>query len=142
MGLIEIAYDEGKRAVITPLGEEVLFGRRPVELSVIDRSVKEKTDKRGSRLQLQIPSITSPGLPPTSGVEDPRLFEALRQLRKQCAEEEHMPPYIVFSDKVLHSLATRKPTTIEAFGQVSGIGDFKRQKYGQRFVALIRKFAG
>ena len=58
----------------------------------------------------------------------------------QCAEQEKMPPYIVFSDKVLHSLATIKPTTLEAFGHISGIGEFKKQKYGLRFTALICKF--
>ena len=140
MGLIEIAYDEGQHAKITPSGEDILFGRKTIELSVIDRSVKEQPKRQKPKLQLQIPSITIPGLPPTSGTEDPRLFEALRQLRLQCAEEEKMPPYIVFSDKTLHALATIKPTTIEQFGHVSGIGEFKRQKYGQRFISLIQKF--
>jgi ATP-dependent DNA helicase RecQ len=64
----------------------------------------------------------------------------LRDLRHQCAEEEGFPAYIVFSDKVLHSLATIKPTTIDAFGFIQGIGEYKKQKYGQRFVALIRRF--
>ena len=140
MGLIEIAYDEGQHAKITPSGEDILFGRKSIELSVVDRSVKEQPKRQKPKLQLQIPSITIPGLPSTSGTEDPRLFEALRQLRLQCAEEEKMPPYIVFSDKTLHALATIKPTTIEQFGHVSGIGEFKRQKYGQRFISLIQKF--
>ena len=140
LGLFEIVYDEGKRTQITPLGEEVLFGRKEVMLNVVDHSTKEQGRQRRSRLQLQIPSITIPGLPPTTGTEDKQLFEALRQLRLQCAEQEKMPPYIVFSDKVLHSLATIKPTTLEAFGHISGIGEFKKQKYGLRFTALICKF--
>jgi ATP-dependent DNA helicase RecQ len=140
LGLIEIAYDEGQHAKITPAGEDVLFGRKTIQLSVIDRSVKEEPRQRKPRLQLQIPSITIPGLPPTTGIEDPRLFEALRHLRKQCAEEEGFPPYIVFSDKVLHSLATQKPTTMEQFGYISGIGEHKQQKYGARFIALIKKY--
>ncbi len=140
MGLIEIAYDENQHAKITPQGDDVLYGRRPVQLSIVDHSVKAEPKRQRPRLQLQIPSITIPGLPPATGVEDPRLFEALRQLRKQCADEEGFPPYIVFSDKVLHSLATIKPTTLEQFGFISGIGDHKRQKYGQRFVSLIRKY--
>ena len=139
MGLFEIVYDEGKRAQITSLGEDVLYGRKSISLSVADHSVQQP-QKRRSRMQLQIPSITIPGLPTTSGVEDPQLFEALRQLRTRCAEEEKMPPYIVFSDKVLHALATVKPTTIEAFGHIPGIGDYKKQKYGLRFTALIAKF--
>ena len=79
-------------------------------------------------------------MPPTTGVEDPKLFDALRTLRRQCAEEEGFPPYIVFSDKVLHTLATQKPVTVEQFGFIPGVGDHKRQKYGPRFIALIKKF--
>jgi ATP-dependent DNA helicase RecQ len=41
---------------------------------------------------------------------------------------------------VLHSLATIKPTTIEQFGAISGIGEHKKQKYGTRFLALIQKY--
>ncbi len=140
MGLFEIAYDEQQHTKVTPLGEDVLYGRKDVELSVVDRSVKEEAKKPKKRLHLEIPAISIPGLPPTTGAEDPKLFEALRQLRLQCAQEEGFPPYIVFSDKVLHSLAQLKPTTLEQFGFVSGVGEHKKQKYGERFVALIRRY--
>ena len=139
LGYIEIAYDEHSRVVITPTGEDVLFGRRKAELAVIDRQ-QQATKKPRRRLGLEIPTITIPGMAPTAGTEDSRLFEALRQLRKRCADEEGFPPYIVFSDKVLHALATQKPTTLEAFGYIPGIGDHKRQKYGTRFLAVIQKF--
>ena len=141
MGFFDIVYNEGRRAQVTVLGEEVLYGRKSAELCVIDRSSKEEPRQRKPRLTLEIPSITIPGLPPTAGIEDPKLFEALRQLRRQCAEEEGFPPYIVFSDKVLHTLATQKPTTIEQFGYIPGIGEHKRQKYGKRFIELIQRFA-
>ncbi|MEE3391980.1 MAG: HRDC domain-containing protein, partial [Candidatus Cryptobacteroides sp.] len=42
--------------------------------------------------------------------------------------------------KVLHSLATLKPTTIEAFGMISGIGEFKNNKYGEEFIKVIKKY--
>jgi len=140
MGYFEIVYNEGRRVQVTAAGEDVLYGRRAAMLCVINRQV-EAVPRRKSRLTLTIPTITIPGLPPAEGIEDTKLFEALRQLRRQCAEEEGMPPYIVFSDKVLHTLATQKPTTIEQFGAIPGVGDFKRQKYGPRFVALIQKFS-
>lgn len=140
MGYIEIAYNDGHKVKVTTLGEDVLYGRREATLCVIDHSAKE-TPKRKPRLRLEIPTITIPGLPPTTGVEDPKLFEALRNLRTICADEEGFPPYIVFSDRVLHSLATIKPTTIEQFGAISGIGEHKKQKYGTRFLALIQKYA-
>ena len=139
MGFIELAYDDGNKVKVTELGSDVLYGHHTAELCVIDRSLKEVPRKK-PRLHLEIPSVTIPGLPPTDGVEDPRLFEALRQLRLQCAQEEGFPPYIVFSDKVLHSLATAKPATLEQFGFIAGIGEHKKQKYGERFVALIRRY--
>ena len=140
MGFFEVVYNEGRRTVVTPLGNDVLFGRKTAQLCVIDRSTKQEPKRSQKRLTLEIPAITIPGLPPTTGIEDPKLFEALRQLRRICAEEENFPPYIVFSDKVLHALATQKPTTVEQFGFIPGIGDYKRQKYGSRFVALIQKY--
>ena len=139
MGFIEIAYNEGNRVKITDIGLDVLYGRKTVQLCVIDHRTKEEP-KRKARLRLEIPSITIPGLPPTTGVEDPKLFEALRELRMTCANEEGFPPYIIFNDKVLHSLATIKPTSLEQFGHISGIGEHKKLKYGERFVSLIKKF--
>ena len=138
MGFIEIAYNDGNKVKVTNIGEDVLYGRKSAQLCVIDHSVKEERKK--PRLKLEIPTITIPGLPPTTGVEDMKLFEALRSLRLTCANEEGFPPYIVFSDKVLHSLATIKPTTIEQFGNISGIGEHKKEKYGNRFIALIQKY--
>ena len=138
MGFIEIAYNDGNKVKVTNLGEDVLYGRKSAQLCAIDHSVKEERKK--PRLKLEIPTITIPGLPPTTGIEDMKLFEALRSLRLTCANEEGFPPYIVFSDKVLHALATIKPTTIEQFGNISGIGEHKKEKYGNRFVALIQKY--
>ena len=140
LGFIEIVYDQKNIVRITPSGNNVLFGRDKATLCVINRTLKE-AQKPKKRLHLEIPSIAIPGLASTSGQEDKRLFEALRVLRQQCANEEGFPPYIVFSDKVLHSLATIKPTTLEQFGFISGIGEHKKQKYGQRFVALIQKYS-
>ena len=139
MGFFEIAYNDGHKIKITPLGNDVLYGKRQAQLCIIDHSAHETSHKK-PKLRLEIPTITIPGLPPTTGIEDPKLFEALRVLRATCASEEGFPPYIVFSDKVLHSLATIKPTTLEQFGNISGIGEHKRQKYGPRFVTLIQKY--
>jgi len=140
MGYLEIAYDEGNHAKITPSGLEVLYGRKQAILSVADHSRQQKAVKPQRKLMLEIPSISIPGMGLSTGVEDPNLFEALRKLRLICSQEEGFPPYIVFSDKVLHALATQKPTTIEQFGCIPGIGDHKKQKYGARFIELIKKY--
>ena len=137
MGFFEIQYDSGDTVTVTTAGSDVLYGRKTAMLNkVTEQEVPTTAKNRKSRkIQLVIPHFTNVG----EGQEDPKLFDALRILRKKCADEEGFPPYIVFSDKVLHNLATAKPTTLEAFGNVSGIGEHKKAKYGPRFIEVIRK---
>ena len=68
------------------------------------------------------------------------LFESLRKLRSEIASFEKVPPYIVFSDKTLSELCLVMPETEEAMLGVSGIGKFKYDKYGQRFMKEIKVF--
>lgn len=136
LGYFEIAYNENNYLKITASGNDILFGKEKATLAVIHREEpattgKEKTKKR------TIPKELPLGLP---GTESEELFEALRGLRKLLAAQEGIPPYIVLPDKVLHLLCISRPTTIEAFGQISGIGEYKRKKYGKEFIELIRQF--
>lgn len=66
------------------------------------------------------------------------LFEALRALRTEIAREEKVPPYIVFSDKALTHMCIMRPKTKEEMLTVSGVGEFKYEKYGERFLACIK----
>ncbi|HEY9657460.1 MAG TPA: DNA helicase RecQ [Allocoleopsis sp.] len=68
------------------------------------------------------------------------LFEQLRALRKQIADENAMPPYQIFGDSSLRLMAQLHPCTLEAFAQISGVGSYKLEQYGDRFVAAIRAF--
>ena len=139
LGYFEIAYNENNHLKITPAGSDVLFGRATARLVVIRREEANET-KRGRKRKLPVLSKELPlGLPNT---ENEDLFEVLRELRKRLADEEALPAYIVLSDKVLHLLSTSRPTTIEEFGNISGIGEYKKKKYGKDFVNLIRKFSG
>lgn len=138
LGYFEIAYNENNHLKITSAGSDVLFGRATARLVVIRREEANET-KRGRKRKLPVLSKELPlGLPNT---ENEDLFEALRELRKRLADEEALPAYIVLSDKVLHLLSTSRPTTIEEFGNISGIGEYKKKKYGKEFVSLIRKFS-
>ena len=144
MGLIDVVYNEGRRISITPLGEEVLFGKRQAMLSHVSHESKPKTRKQ-PRLQLVIPDMSvsetiGKVISSITGSEDKKLFDALRGLRKRIADSEGCPPYIIFSDKVLHSMASVKPKTIEQFGSISGIGDYKKAKYGKSFTEFIRNY--
>ena len=60
--------------------------------------------------------------------------------KKKVVVAKALPAYIVLSDKVLHLLSISRPTTIEEFGEISGIGEYKKKKYGKDFVNLIRQF--
>ena len=92
---------------------------------------------KGKKKKVVIAKELPFGIP---GGENEDLFEALRALRKQIADQDGLPAYIVLSDKVLHLLSVSRPTTIEEFGEISGIGEFKKKKYGKEFVNLIRQF--
>lgn len=138
LGYFEIAYNENNHLKITSTGSDVLFGRATARLVVIRREETNET-KQGRKRKVPLPGKELPlGLPDT---ENEALFEALHKLRKRLADEEALPAYIVLSDKVLHLLSTSRPATIEEFGNISGIGEYKKKKYGKEFVALIRKFS-
>lgn len=138
LGYFEIAYNENNHLKITSAGSDVLFGRATARLVVIRREEANET-KRGRKRKETVPAQELPlGLPNT---ENEALFEALRKLRKRLADEEALPAYIVLSDKVLHLLSTSRPTNLEEFGNISGIGEYKKKKYGKEFINLIRKYS-
>lgn len=70
------------------------------------------------------------------------LFEKLRKLRTSIAREESVPPFVVFSDATLEDMALLHPRTLEDMGKVRGIGSFKLQKYGPRFLSALQEDTG
>lgn len=78
-------------------------------------------------------------LPKVEGDVDPELFAQLRELRLELAKKEKVPPYIVFSDKTLAQMCLLKPRTKAKMLEVSGVGEFKYEKYGERFLQKIRE---
>ena len=138
LGYFEIAYNENNHLKITQSGTDVLFGRARALLVTIRREEAVQATK-GRKRKATVPTKELPlGLPNTESGE---LFEALRTLRKRLADQEALPAYIVLSNKVLHLLSASRPTTIEEFGNISGIGEYKKKKYGKEFVELIRKYS-
>mgnify|MGYP002576680713 FL=1 len=135
LGYFEIAYNENNHLKITPSGSNILFGKAKAMLAVIHR--EEIVTGKGKKKKVVIAKELPFGIP---GGENEDLFEALRGLRKQIADQDGLPAYIILSDKVLHLLSISRPTTIEAFGEISGIGEFKKKKYGKEFVNLIKQF--
>jgi ATP-dependent DNA helicase RecQ len=74
--------------------------------------------------------------------KDEDLFTALKQLRTKLAREANAPAYIIFSDATLHDICRKKPLTEAAFLEVSGVGQVKLEKYGARFLEVVREYEG
>jgi len=72
-------------------------------------------------------------------VSEAAIFEALRGLRRTIADERGVPPYLVFSDASLRDMARVKPLTLDEFRSVKGVGDWKLETFGDRFVAAVRQ---
>lgn len=129
LGYIEIAYNEDKHLKVTVLGEDVLFGRKPAQLSKIDHEdyrVTKRNHKRNSK-----------GISAPTAAEDNTLLEKLKALRSAIATEIGKPPYIVLNDKSLQQLAVDKPTQMYQLDNVYGFGEYKKNQWGKRFIHLI-----
>ncbi|MGE7666903.1 DNA helicase RecQ [Ureibacillus composti] len=72
--------------------------------------------------------------------QDDPLFEKLRGLRREIAEREGVPPFVVFSDKTLRDMCEKQPIDEVGFLEVSGVGQNKLEKYGELFISSIREF--
>ena len=147
MGFFEVAYNMHNQMKVTPLGWKVLKGEHQVSLAIVENEERAPRQQRVNRPSRgsSIPVVHAERVifeDEMAGVEDKKLFEYLRKIRKNLADEQGYPPYIVLSDKSLHELTRMKPTTLQAFGLISGIGEFKIKKYGDTFIKAIKKYTG
>ena len=71
---------------------------------------------------------------------DQPLWKALKELRTELATEQGVPPYIIFTDASMLQMVKSRPTDKDQFKYITGVGEFKSEKYGDRFCALINKF--
>ena len=105
----------------------VLRGERTVD--IVQAPVKTRAGATTTRVEI-----------PTSAVDE-SLFDALRALRKRLAQESGVPPYVIFHDATLRAMAQTRPTSLEAFATIGGVGQSKLAKYGSAFIDLIRQHA-
>ncbi|MFN8673510.1 MAG: DNA helicase RecQ [Candidatus Sericytochromatia bacterium] len=129
LGFIDIAYDHNYVLALTEASREVLYNNLKVQLidpKIIRKATEENTQKFETKKDLLFDS----------------LFERLRTLRKQISEEENIPPYRVFSDATLNDIVDKKPTSKLKMRNVSGIGELKYEKYGEKFLEVVREFLG
>ncbi len=128
IGLIEIAYDDHSHLRVSDSGKKVLFEGKKVPLAM--PQPKEKPGEKTPRFAEKSKAQT---------LRD-ELFEKLAALRKQVAQQQGTPPYLIFSDATLQIMAERRPTTDADMLQVSGVGERKLQLYGDAFIGAIRRY--
>ncbi len=137
MGFFEIAYNEDRHLHITPLGKEVLYGKRNVQLAVINRedfTVRSRRKKLREEREKEWATIGQG--------QSNDLYSRLREVRRQVATEIGKPAFIVMSDKSLQDLVLKRPTTLEAMADVYGFGEYKAKAYGKPFIEAIKQYEG
>ena len=94
-------------------------------------------------VEIHVPQQAVASTPPREtalGEDESRLLEKLRSLRKQLADAQSVPPYVVFSDASLRQMAQQRPVTTAAFSSISGVGKRKLEQYGPEFTEAIQQF--
>jgi len=111
------------RLVLTSGSWEVLRGAREVTLRHVETTRAKKT-------------VAERSIAGTHSA-DPSLFQTLRTLRREIAQEQGVPPFVVFSDRTLLDMVAKRPSDMPGFVQVHGVGATKANRYGERFLAAL-----
>ena len=121
---------------LTPSARPILQGKESLmlrkEAAAANRPKKVKKKKATAALLLE--SGTD-----AEGEANQALFEDLRELRRAIATEQKVPPYVIFHDKTLAAMALHRPVDEGGFLQISGVGQAKLERYGEKFLAVIRE---
>ena len=132
-GYLELSGDQYPVIQTTRKSAEFQQNNRTLVMKLAKEKEQEEVSgrkqKRGSRKKAGAAAMLSE--------KDLELFETLRVLRREIAEEEKVPPYMIFSDKTLALMSAAHPANLEEMLRISGVGEFKLQKYGERFLQVI-----
>ncbi len=115
--------NEHQGLMLTNEGLSILKGKEKVLIRADRLNIKAKTVKKSAAEIFDF---------------DNDLFESLRSLRQEIAQEQGVPAYIVFGDKTLKEMAASTPQTKEEMLQVGGVGEVKFERYGEQFLALLQ----
>jgi ATP-dependent DNA helicase RecQ len=121
-GVLEIWFHQGGRLLLTSQAKQILFEGKQIKLATLSKQ-QAKTKE----------------LKETSAVKTKELFEKLRVLRAVYAKDMGVPAYVIFSDASLKDMEQKKPTTMEGFSRISGVGKAKLEKYAAAFIKIIAK---
>lgn len=137
-----LVVSEGRLPLVQfgPRAAETVAPTFRYEIKKSERKSKSRSSGGDAKsTKLSAGERAAAGLGANTGV-DAELFEHLRALRMQIAREIGKPPYIVFSDRALRDMAERHPHTSKEFLEVNGVGANKLERYGKRFMEVIRIF--
>ncbi len=124
LGYCEIAFHQHNKILLTPFAKKVLFEGEKVKLTTVVKKVIDKNEIKEAKAK---PVKNS-------------LFETLRKLRYEIAQEEEVPAYVIFSDAALRQMEILRPMTDDDFLAVDGVGKVKLEKYGSDFINAIIEF--
>ncbi|MEO0731759.1 MAG: DNA helicase RecQ [Bacteroidota bacterium] len=128
LGYLYVAHEDYNKVKLTAAAKRVLFEKEKVELvkmTTVKKRREQENEKTKQRAKVKREKLG--------------LFDELRELRKELAREFGIPPYLVFNDVTLHEMVAAKPTNDAEFGRISGVGERKLHRYGEPFMAVIRK---
>ena len=133
-----LARNEGEFATlsVSPRGRELLTKKERLSLPRLKAGTDEGSPGASTRGigERNAAAVAAPGY-------DQELFEELRALRRDLADRQEVPPFVVFGDVSLRYMAVAFPQSLENFSRVPGVGKAKLEQYGERFVAAIRGYA-
>jgi ATP-dependent DNA helicase RecQ len=126
-GFLARGDGEYPTVAVTKRGAQVLRGETPAG-PLSRMAPPDRPGRRGP----------TPAPPGPLGADERALFEVLRQLRRELAEERGVPPYVIFSDATLREMARIRPATRGELLDIKGVGEWKSAEFGDRFLAAIR----
>lgn len=109
------------------LADEILEAKEPIVMKIAAEQEKKSSKQAKKKVHSRV------------DISD-ELFELLRQIRTTIAKEEKVPPYLVFADKSLVDMCSVMPETKEEMLTVSGVGEVKYERYGERFLLAIKEY--
>ena len=121
LGLVECASGKFATLSLTPAGLEALRKRIPIVLTKQIEIAEKSPRRRAGAIEC-----------------DEALFDRLRRLRRNLADERGVPAYIIFSDVSLRQMARKYPTTSTAFRRIPGVGEQKLKDFGEPFLNEVR----
>ena len=137
-GYLNVTADAYAVVKLTELSEELIRGEVQVLMKLPREEPEDKKKpEKGGKARRRRQSLAAELHAEAFTEKEEKLFEELRALRMKIAKEEHVPPYVVFSDKTLVHLCIQKPASQEELLEISGIGAFKAKKYGKRFLECM-----